>query len=51
MAVAREVHRHRDRGAGLPIRSWLRRLLGRRAWTRPIKPVLNLNQIRRIAYL
>jgi hypothetical protein len=40
----------RDHGAGPPRPGWLRRLLGRR-WSPPLKPVTNLSQLRRIAYL
>jgi hypothetical protein len=51
MATARTVRKHRAGSAGRPLPAWLRRLLGRRAWTPPPKPAVNLNRIRRIAYL
>ncbi len=31
--------------------AWLRRLRSGRGWIPPLKPALNLNQLRRIAYL
>ncbi len=51
MATARTVRSRQPRPAGRRLSAWLRRLLGRRAWAPPAKPALNLNRIRRIAYL
>ncbi len=51
MTRATETRREQGKALPPPAPGWLVRVLGPRPWRPAPKPILNLNRIRRIAYL